>query len=166
MSELIISLTGHRPDKIGREYNNIGPYCTAIKKELYKVIEIHKPKIIITGMALGCDTLWALVGIDMKIRICAAIPFVGQELKWPKESQVVYNNILKNPLVTKRIICEGGYDPRKMHIRNCFMVDKCNILVAVWNGSKGGTNNCVDYAKSESKEIIHIDPEILIRKSA
>jgi uncharacterized phage-like protein YoqJ len=44
-----------------------------------------------------------------------------------------------------------------MQIRNEWMVDRCDKLIAVWDGSKGGTGNCVDYAKSVNKDIFRID---------
>ena len=40
--------------------------------------------------------------------------------------------------------------------RNKYMVDKSDIVVAVWNGSKGGTANTVKYAKQSGKTIKQI----------
>lgn len=39
------------------------------------------------------------------------------------------------------------------------MVNNSDIVIAVWNGSKGGTGNCVNYAKMQKKEIIVINPD-------
>ena len=49
-----------------------------------------------------------------------------------------------------------------MQKRNEYMVDKCDILLAVWDGSAGGTNNCVKYARKLDKEIIIIDPRKIL----
>lgn len=39
------------------------------------------------------------------------------------------------------------------------MVDRCDKLIACYNGdTSGGTYNCVQYAKKKGKEIIVIDP--------
>ena len=43
------------------------------------------------------------------------------------------------------------------------MYDKTDILIAVWDGSKGGTANCVRYMKKLGKEIIRIDPSNLFK---
>lgn len=44
------------------------------------------------------------------------------------------------------------------------MVDRCDRLIAVWDGSNGGTGNCVKYAKEVGKPIVVINPtEFLIR---
>ena len=39
------------------------------------------------------------------------------------------------------------------------MVDNSDIIIAVWDGTKGGTYNCVQYAKKKNKEIIQINPK-------
>ena len=38
------------------------------------------------------------------------------------------------------------------------MVDNADKVIAVWDGSKGGTYNCVKYAEKQNKEIIVINP--------
>lgn len=55
--------------------------------------------------------------------------------------------------------CPGGYAPAKMQIRNEYMVENCDLLIAVWDKSDGGTANCVKYAKSQRKNIIYINPK-------
>lgn len=46
-----------------------------------------------------------------------------------------------------------------MQKRNEYMTDNSDIVIAVWDGSKGGTANCVRYAKKLNKEIIVINPK-------
>ena len=46
-----------------------------------------------------------------------------------------------------------------MQIRNRWMVDNSDLVLAVFDGKKeGGTWNCVKYAKSKNKEIVVIKP--------
>ena len=45
-----------------------------------------------------------------------------------------------------------------MQKRNEYMVDLADKVIAVWNGSTGGTYNCVKYAEKCGKEIIRIVP--------
>jgi nucleoside 2-deoxyribosyltransferase len=36
------------------------------------------------------------------------------------------------------------------------MVDNCDTVVAVWNGTSGGTKNCIDYAKKQNKPVANL----------
>jgi uncharacterized phage-like protein YoqJ len=157
---MTIALTGHRPDKLGGEYDYVGPYTTSVRDTLQLLIEKHKPKLMITGMAQGADTIWAILAIKNKIDFIAAIPFEGQEKKWPEKAQKLYRTIIYNTLCRRVVVSEGGYDSKKMQIRNIWMVDNCDALIAVWDGSPGGTKNCVDYAKSQRRIILPVRPLI------
>ena len=39
------------------------------------------------------------------------------------------------------------------------MVDKADMVIAVWNGSPSGTGKTVAYAKEQGKPVLMIDPE-------
>jgi uncharacterized phage-like protein YoqJ len=104
--------------------------------------------------------LFCKIGIETPeiTKIIAAIPFLGQETAWPAISVDLYNSLLTEPKIERYYVCEPGYHPQKMQIRNEWMVDNCDKLIAIWDGSKGGTGNCVRYAKKAGREIIRINP--------
>lgn len=154
-----IAVTGHRPSKLGNEYDYNGPYSKFIDSQLRNLLTEYQPSQGISGMALGVDTIFALICLEMKIPLLAALPFEGQESKWPLKSQKKYYEILNNQLTTTVMVCEPGYDPEKMQIRNAYMVDNCDLLLAVYNGTRGGTFNCMDYARKRGKTTIIINPE-------
>lgn len=54
----------------------------------------------------------------------------------------------------------GKYYPTKMQKRNMYMVDNSDVVVSVWDGSNGGTGNCVSYAMNHNKKIINLNPKI------
>lgn len=153
---MIVAFTGHRPDKLGG-YDADNPVAKAVKQALRAKLRKLAPAKAITGMALGVDQLAAEVCIEMNIPFIAAIPFKGQECKWPKRAQEHYNYLLTFAHEAI-IVCEGEYSPRKMQIRNEWMVDRCQRLIAVYDGSTGGTANCVDYAERKGRRISVIDP--------
>ena len=41
------------------------------------------------------------------------------------------------------------------------MVDDADFCIAVWDGSPGGTANCVNYIKLKRKPLLLIDPTTL-----
>lgn len=144
-----IAITGHRPNKLGSEYDGVGPYSNAIRRALQDVINIHKPTQLITGMALGVDMLWAEAGILNKVPFTAAIPCAGQDSVWPPKSRERYRLITSNPLCTIHFVSMKPYTPECMQARNIWMVDNSDMLIAIWDGSSGGTKNCYDYAANQ-----------------
>ena len=118
-------------------------------------LSIHK---VISGMALGFDQLLLEEALAQNIKAVAAVPCLNQEQIWPQESQKRYHELINHPLVEKKIVTQTGYTSKVMQVRNIWMVDNCDVLLAVWDGSSGGTANCVRYAESQKKSIIRIDP--------
>ena len=119
----------------------------------------------ISGMAIGADQLFAEAVIAVKMmqpaRLVAAIPFAGQESKWPAKSQANFHRILQHS-DHAQIISEGAYAPQKMQVRNVWMVDNSDMVLAVWDGKEsGGTWNCLTYAKQQGKMILRLNPATL-----
>jgi len=156
---MILACTGHRPHKLNREYDYDGPCSRYLVSEITKVFTKEKPEKAISGMAVGSDTLFALVALEMGIPLLAAVPFAGQEKKWPSNSQKIYQKILDNPLTTRHVVSPGGYSLTKMQTRNQYMVDNCNKLLAIHNGSKGGTYNTIQYALNIGRDMIFVNPD-------
>lgn len=171
-----IAFTGHRPNKLyGYDLNNEN--YNILKTRLYSIlsneISNNDADTFITGGAIGFDTL----AFDVIRELIngyggnhiLAIPFEKQATKWPKESQIVYKEMKKFSTCiyvddyekyNVKGIKGGEYHPIKMQKRNEWMVDNCDLLIGCWDGvKKGGTWNCLKYAKKLNKEIIIIDPK-------
>lgn len=148
-----IAFTGHRPDKLGGYYPN--QLHLAVKQVLREKLGMHQHNgtvVAMSGMALGVDTWAAEACVELGIPFIAAVPFVGQESRWPEKSRIAYKNLLdKAKEVT--VVSPGAYSARAMHRRNEYMVDWANLVLAVWDGSSGGTAACVAYAHKRDKPI-------------
>ena len=169
---MIISITGHRPNGLPKEYgyniNNeawtkLKEYIEVTIEECYKYATQNEELTLVTGMALGVDTAFWEVADRLRknnknIRIEAAVPFVGQEKKWTEESQRQYKKMLsESNKVT--IVSEGEFATWKMMARNRYMVNKSDIVIAVICKETGGTAQCVKYAKEHNKVVIKINPQ-------
>jgi len=156
-----IAITGHRPNKLNNDYDLTSPLVKKIKFEIQHIItQSNQPGSnleLITGMALGIDTLFALLAIENKIPFIAAIPCKDQEKMWVQKSKDLYQSILKNKLCSIQMVSFKEYDLDCMNKRNEWMVDNCDLLIAVWDGISGGTANCIKYAVKKKKQIIYID---------
>lgn len=139
---MILAATGHRPPKLGG-------YSSAAEERLNAFallqLEARKPEQIVTGMAQGWDQAIAQAARALKIPYIAAVPFAGQEAPWPLAAQEKYRTLLQNASEV-HVISPGGYEAWKLQKRNEWMVRRCNLLLALWDGSKGGTGNCMRYA--------------------
>jgi len=156
-----IAITGHRPNKLGNDYDLTSDLVKKIKYEIQHIItQINQPGSnleLITGMALGIDTLFAQIAIENKIPFTAAIPCINQDKMWIQKYKDLYHSILKHRLCSIIYVSDKEYDLECMNKRNEWMVNNCDLLIAVWDGTSGGTANCVKYAKKKKKHIIQID---------
>lgn len=150
----VIAGTGHRPNKLGgysRKANN-----HLVDLAVFGLQQL-KPDVVISGMALGWDLALAQAAWELRIPIHAYVPFIGQESQWPADAQEFYQYTLA--LCEKTVIVsEGGYSAWKMQIRNEAMVKAANHILAIWDGSSGGTANCVKFAMKCKKPITNLWP--------
>jgi uncharacterized phage-like protein YoqJ len=152
---MIIAVTGHRPARLG----GYGPVVSARLVEFaVEFVSQSTADRFITGMALGWDQAVAEACAMLKRPFVAAVPFYGQESKWPAESQYRYNRLL---LCAERVeaISPGAYSSGKMIVRDHWMVDHSDQIAALWDGSPdGGTWRTVQYAKSRTppKPIVNL----------
>lgn len=159
---MIVAASGHRPDKIGG-YDYYDPLRTWIRERMRRaLIELGATKTI-SGMALGVDQDFAQVSIEMGLPFIAALPFLDQESRWPKSSQDYWWWLLERADEVV-IVSPGEYSAAKMQIRNEWMVDNSNVLVSVWDGSPGGTGNCMNYAKTVNASVHRIDPRAFFQR--
>lgn len=154
---MILALAGHRPNKLGG-YNLPNPTYTFVCKSIENILIEQSPDKIISGFALGADQWFASIGIKLGIPVIAAVPFVGQESVWTDKQKKIYGNLLSK-CENVVIVSAGGYSVEKLNIRNHYLVDNCDKLIAVFDGSNSGTKNAVDYANSKNKEIIFVNPK-------
>lgn len=156
-----IAITGHRPNKLGNDYNLTSPLLMSIKETIMDVLisecENLKELTLISGMALGIDTLFANIAIENNIPFIASIPCQGQASVWSSETREKWNELLSKACQVVNVSGKILYEPYMMQKRNEWMVNNCDILIAVWDGTSGGTKNCIDYAISKNKRIVYVD---------
>jgi uncharacterized phage-like protein YoqJ len=152
----VIAFTGHRPDKIGG-YDVPNPtslkICNKIEQQLIQI----KPTLVLSGMALGVDTWAAWISVGLGIPFIAVIPFKGFESRWNDKAKAAFYELLSLSAGVK-YVSEPGYAPWKMQKRNEWLVDNCDAIIGIHNGTLGGTHNCLRYAERKEKLIIRINP--------
>lgn len=152
---MIITGIGHGPDKLGGYSDEARLVLAAVAIHFIRMLP-EKPTII-SGMALGWDTSLAEAALVTGCTLYCYAPFEGQEKMWSKEQQEFYHKILKRADIIK-IFSEGDYEPWKMQHRNKMMIDACDQVFAMYDGSPGGTANCIAYAIKKHKNILNLYP--------
>ena len=155
---LKISFTGYRPEKCPY-FSEDDPMCVDLKERLKNTIEkyiLGGAEEFYTGMARGVDTWSAEAVLELKqnypdIRLNAVIPFNGQESSWDIEDKLRYRKILG--LCDSSVTTCPVYMKGCMMIRNRYLVDNCDVLIAVYDGKPGGTRYTVEYARQCEKKI-------------
>lgn len=139
----------------------MNPLRVRLRQLMREHLERLAPEKTFSGMALGIDQDFVSVCIDLKIPFVAAVPFVEQPSTWPEASQRLYYALLDKAAQIV-YVCEPGYASWKMQKRNEWMVDQIGAdgtVLAIWDGSPGGTGNCVKYAKRLDRQIARINPD-------
>jgi uncharacterized phage-like protein YoqJ len=170
----VMCFTGHRPPQLG---GYKGPDAEKIQHNLF----LHLVKIVdlcvkngfvtfISGGAQGTDQIGAEAVLYRKmnpnfshLQLVVARTYPGQFKVWPNYARERFFSIIRQA----NVVVDVSPDPHanwKMQIRNQWMVDRSELVVGVWDGSKGGTWNCLKYAKDKKISVLLINPITLEQK--
>lgn len=170
MKNSTLCFTGHRPQKLTYGLDEQHEHCKRLKARLRVEIEQKINEGVDTflcGMAFGTD-IWCgeiVAGLKKQyshISLIACIPHIGQEKSWNSDYQTRYRHLLQN--VDSQIVFYDHYVRGCMQKRNRYMVENADYMIAVFNGSTGGTKGTVEYAQKQGLDIIILDPDKMIRR--
>lgn len=132
-----IAFTGHRHLK----YNEV-------KSALEKLHQEFPDAIWITGGAIGLDSHAAKFAMLYGIKLWLIIPF-PPDIMSARWSRAQKDFLLESIKYAERFsVLSPVFAMRAYQDRNIRMVQLSDKLAAFFNGSKGGTANCVNYARS------------------
>ena len=157
--------TGLRPQKMPFGFDESNELCKRIKnqleQEIIHMITEQQVTHFICGMALGVDQ-WAAEAVLLlqkqfpQITLECALPCETQAEAWTVEQRERYFSILER--CSKETLLQKHYTSDCVQKRNGYMVNKSRNVIAVWDGSRGGTSNTVRIARRRGKEVQMIDP--------
>jgi uncharacterized phage-like protein YoqJ len=141
-----IAFSGHRP------YLPLPPHL-ATHTELIKSISITmrshsipRPDLALIGMAIGFDHAAAEWCLAHSVPYVACIPFPQQPARWNAEQILQWKKLCD--AASERIILAPTYSKSALQERNKYMVDRAELLFTFFSGQKGGTYNCIQYARA------------------
>lgn len=176
-----MSFTGRRPkDLFGYDKEKYRPIVDKLEEELIRFHLEEGFDTHITGGAQGFDqcVFWAvnrMKRLGYNVRNVLYIPFYKQENKWLKTglfSQEEYRLMLS--LADEVHCCNPNFDVLKepkwkitsnLHARNHEMVADSVLVFGLYPGdgwmdenNKGGTSECLRYAREQQKTIYQMNP--------
>lgn len=159
------AFTGHRPSKLPWRLDYSASGYIAFHSALEKQIEEFSAagiKNYFCGMAIGTDLICAQIVLALRernpaIKLHCAIPCKSQADKWEASLRDQYHAVLAE--ADSVIFVNREWTKNCMLERNRFMVDRCSIVLAVYNGEyRGGTAATVRYARKMGREIFILNP--------
>lgn len=166
--------TGYRPHRFDFSPDGLRPeQVQAALGQCIRHLYDEGCRTYISGMSAGVD-LWAAAEVlklrqcDAAVQLIAAVPFAGQESRWPIPLQREYHRILDGCQQVEYLFDyrEAAADPSACYKqRNRWMVDRADTVVAVCEvdvaDSRTGTAATVRYARRLQKRIFYIHPQTL-----
>lgn len=158
--KIILYGTGHRPDKLGGySLKSLYALTGCIQDELRRI----QPSEVIAGGALGFDQALALAAIQCNIPLTLAIPFRGFYRQWPSASQTFHRKIMRSAdkvvYVTHGRLTDKYEIIKALQVRNEWMADHGNSCLTMWDGTPGGTANCISYSRKIGRPIHNMWPD-------
>ncbi len=162
---MIVSFTGHRPDKIAGYSASPCAVEVAIRRALAEEIvrlAAAGADTFLSGMAPGFD-LWAadevlrLRGegrIGEGVRLVLAVPYPNFERSFAKEWHYLYHFIEKT--ADEVVYLSQGYYHGCYHRRNDYLAERADVVVAYYEGSEGGTRYTLRNAERRGKTIVNL----------
>ena len=152
-SDKICAFTGHRLQKLGWGFDTSDPHFAQLRQRLFSellTLVSDGYTRFISGGAQGFDLIAAEEVLKIRqqlpfVELNMALPCPNQIYNWTSESVHSYNTVLKAANSVKYI--SDSYAPGCMFMRNRYMVDNCNLVYALYNGTPGGTASTVNYAR-------------------
>ncbi len=113
--------------------------------EKWRTIEV----LCLHGGAQGADQDAAAEWHRMGLPYVVVAPFPGQDSPWPEPAQVRFAKVLKHAagiyLVNNKKPPSREEASSMLLQRNIVLCQMSDELIAVWDGSRGGTSHCVNW---------------------
>lgn len=155
--------TGHRPEKLPWGDQESHPHCVALKESMAAQLEEMYQKgyrHFLCGMARGADfyfaeAVLALQAAHPDVTLEAALPCAGQAKKWSSDDRHRWTQLVHQ--CDTHTLLQEHYDRHCMLRRDRYMVDQSSAILAVFNGTRGGTQYTLNYAMDRRLDIYLFD---------
>lgn len=145
----VVAITGHRPEKLPTN-------TKVLVEQVTNVLTKLNPTMVHIGMAAGADLMVGLICKNQQIPYTAVRPWAGHVAR--VEDRELYAEVMSGAHTVVNTNNSFSYPGvGSYEVRNRYMVDHSDLVLAVWDGGKkGGTWRAVSYAFKTSKPLIQV----------
>ena len=164
-----VALTGHRPQRLGLPEDESDIAWKKIEEwiieQLFKMNEVSylngKNLEVYCGMASGSDFVFGIVAALAKVnRIIPLVLHCVLPCKNYNSSHPFYKDMKK--YADEWVELSDEFYKGCDNVRDQYMVDHCDVLLAIWDGNKsGGVWFTIRKAQKAGKEIVFCPKEVL-----
>lgn len=164
------AITGHRPTRFKWKYQEHYAGCQRLKKRLreqFALLYEQGVRRFYVGGALGVDMWAGEILLEMKgqpgyrdLDLYLILPCEGHDRKWDERSRKRMAFLREH--CTGMIIVGEGMSAENYRVRNQYMVDRADVLLAVYDNDRSvrsGTGMTVHFAEEKGLQIILIHPD-------
>lgn len=156
--------TGYRPQKLSYLQEETGAAYQRLYRLLTKLIKAAVDEgydYFISGFAEGVDLIAAKIVLELKnegyeIDLEAALPGMNQAKCWTADQKELYYMLLD--LADHRTCVDQTMTKYSCLKRDEYMVDQSDLVIAVFDGKKGGTAYTLRYARGKKRNLWIVDP--------
>ena len=150
-----VALTGHRRERLRGKEKEVFDWITNMIKILG---EGYDEIVCYCGCAEGADELFGHAAVQLpNTSLVLCKPVYGYRNKEIKELDIQAD---------ASISMSYNWTPFSDELRDKYMVDHCDILLAVWDGiESGGVWSTIKYAMRIKRPIIFLPKEILLNEN-
>lgn len=154
MKPISACFTGHRV-LTNFEKESIRKQLPVVLLQLYQ----QGFRFFFTGGALGFDTLAAQAVLNFRqdhpdVHLVLVRPCPEQTDKWFEADRAEYDRLADNTSLIFTV--SRKYTPQCLHVRNRYMVDRCQVCVAYCQRRSGGSFYTLDYARKQGLRLFYL----------
>lgn len=126
------------------------------------LVSLTPPVVGVTSLAVGADTMFAGLVLELGGSLEAVVPFDGYEETFAADSdREVYQSLLGRAARIE-VLRRDGTDEEAYYRAGKRVADLSALLILVWGGEPaaglGGTADIAAYARRTQKPFIHLNP--------
>jgi uncharacterized phage-like protein YoqJ len=146
-----VAVTGHQPFLLGGYGQDVAVRLRGVAREW---LAEERPREIVSGLAAGWDIAVAEAAIAEGIPLVAALAYRGQADHWPEDAKRGHAALVAAATDV------WLYAEEKAHgcytRRDHWVLDRADVVLALWSGVDGGTARAVAKAYALGKPVINL----------